>query len=264
MVWFVVFVVLLWVFSIFRTKGQAQLEEASSLQDLRTEFVERKTTGACAFYVAANSVALAQAENGKTWAFRDGESEGIELNYDTLLGAEVLEDGSTVVQASRGRQLGAAAVGGMIAGNVGALIGGLGAKQKSRTTVSSVTLRLTLANFQTPLFDLIVMNSWTGPVNVDGWAYKKAAADSAEWCARMEIAMRQPADFVQLEESTVAPIVVEDRVGELQKVELPVLATVAPIVADRVGELQKWVALKEAGHIDDTEFLAQKKRILES
>ena len=64
----------------------------------------------------------------KKVAFIDGEKYRI-YNYRDILSSEVLIDGNEVVKTSRTSQIGGALVGGILAGGVGAIIGGLSAEQ---------------------------------------------------------------------------------------------------------------------------------------
>jgi len=86
--------------------------------------------------VDENAKKLCIAEVSET----NGSSEV--YDYKDILESEIIEDGQTVTKTSRSGQIGGAIVGSLVAGGVGAIIGGLSAKQTSNNEVNRVDLKI--------------------------------------------------------------------------------------------------------------------------
>ncbi|ELK47524.1 SHOCT domain-containing protein [Halobacillus sp. BAB-2008] len=79
-----------------------------------------------------------------------GDYELFQLDYQDIMEAEVKIDGETITKTSRGSQLAGAALGGLLAGGAGAVIGGLSGGTKSSDKVQSVQLHVVINNTQHP------------------------------------------------------------------------------------------------------------------
>jgi len=95
--------------------------------------------------VDENAKKLCIAEVSET----NGSSEV--YDYKDILESEIIEDGQTVTKTSRSGQIGGAIVGSLVAGGVGAIIGGLSAKQTSNNEVNRVDLKIIANNTKNPL-----------------------------------------------------------------------------------------------------------------
>lgn len=71
--------------------------------------------------------------------------------FSSLLESEVVEDGITVTKTARGSQLAGAAIGGVLAGGTGAVIGGLSGTKEGVEVVSSVDLKLLFNDMENPV-----------------------------------------------------------------------------------------------------------------
>lgn len=233
--WIVIFAALGWFINYSINKAKQKSANEADLEERQESFLVSQDVDFYFRVVAKNGYTLIQASDGRAWYFNPDSSDGHELRSDNLLAAEVLEDGEAVTQAHRGRQIGGAMVGGLVAGSVGALIGGLGAKQKTRNKVSSISLKLTIRNASAPIVELVFF-AWPGGMDV-GPLSNKAYNMASEWCARMEIVMREDI-------SAASP--------------QPVAST------SNAEQLAKWASLLESGHITASEFDEQKRKLLES
>jgi len=232
--WIVISAALGWFVNYSINKAKQKATNDADLEDRQESFLASQNVDHYFRVVAKNGYTLIQASDGRAWYFDPDSSDGYELRSDNLLAAEVLEDGETVTHAHRGRQIGGAMVGGLVAGSVGALIGGLGAKQKTRNKISSISLRLTIRNASAPIVELVFF-AWPGGMDV-GPLSNKANDMASEWCARMEIVMREDVST-----------------------ESPKLAA----STSNAEQLEKWAALLESGHITASEFDDQKRKLLE-
>lgn len=72
--------------------------------------------------------------------------------YKDILAVEILEDGVTVNETSRTSQLGGALIGGVLAGGVGAVIGGLSGKSSSSSEITSVDMKIIFNDTKNPYY----------------------------------------------------------------------------------------------------------------
>lgn len=103
-------------------------------------------------------------------------------DYNDILESEVITDGVTVTKTSRSSQIGRAILGGIIAGGVGTIVGGLSGKTNSKDTVSSINLRLFLNDTSHPyeIFNFLERRS---PIDKNKPYYHKANDDVMQWHA---------------------------------------------------------------------------------
>jgi hypothetical protein len=73
---------------------------------------------------------------------------------DDIIEYELLEDGITVTSGGLGR----AAVGGVLLGGVGAIVGGVTGKKKSRSEIENFKIKLTLNDFNNPTVYIELLN----------------------------------------------------------------------------------------------------------
>jgi hypothetical protein len=96
-------------------------------------------------------------ENKKKVSFIDGVRFRV-YNYRDILSSEVLIDGNEVIKTSRTSQIGGALIGGILAGGVGAIIGGLSADQTKESKVSKVDVLIVVNDTRNPTFVLNFFN----------------------------------------------------------------------------------------------------------
>ncbi len=75
-------------------------------------------------------------------------------NCDDIIEYELLEDGISVTSGGLGR----AAAGGILFGGVGAIVGGVTGKKKTRAKIENFRIKLTLNNFQNPTVYIDLLN----------------------------------------------------------------------------------------------------------
>jgi hypothetical protein len=76
-------------------------------------------------------------------------------NYNDLLGVELIENGETLTKSLRGSQIAGAAVGGLLLGGAGAIIGGLSGKKETIKLINNIEIKLTLNDTEKPIFDFV-------------------------------------------------------------------------------------------------------------
>lgn len=73
------------------------------------------------------------------------------IPFTDLIGVELIQDGSTINHTQRGSQITGAVVGGIVAGGVGAVIGGLSGSTKTTENIHEIYLRLVVNDKMNPV-----------------------------------------------------------------------------------------------------------------
>lgn len=205
---------------------------------------------------AVDGHVLGQGSKGQAYLFRPSYTSGMALDHTSVIGVEVVEDGITVTPAGRGRQVGSAIVGGAVAGGTGAVIGGLGTSKTSREHVNKIHVRLSLDNARFSLIEITFLNAPGNGLPKNNPSYLKARTDAFGWCAKIESAIR--ASSQNVEQQSTAPSGSPSTISTQRTQE----ALSPSSDNDVLGKLERLVKMKEAGHLNDSEFEAQKRIIL--
>lgn len=102
------------------------------------------------------------------------------FDYDDILQTEVIEDDVTITKTSRSGQLGGALVGGLLAGGVGAIVGGLGASTTSSSLVKKLQLQIVVNNTQKTFYRIPFFSS-KHALPKTNFQYKKALDNILHW-----------------------------------------------------------------------------------
>lgn len=173
-------------------------------------------------------------ENRKEWYIPDGfagKAKNPRIHrFDEILGYELLEDGDSITKGGLGR----AVAGGLLFGGVGAVVGGVTGKKKTKNTCTSLRVKITLNDItmSTEYINLIASET-----KKNGILYKTCEAQAQEIVSILQVIC----------ESCKAP----------QGIEYKVEPTLS--AAD---EIMKFKQLLDAGVITQEEFEAQKKQLL--
>ncbi len=110
------------------------------------------------------------------------------VTYKQILGSELFEDGESITKASRMSQLAGVAVGGVLLGGVGAIIGGLSGRRVEERRVKSIKLRLVVDDSTNPMHEVCFLAE---DVARSETIYKRADEAAREWQARMEVLIKR-------------------------------------------------------------------------
>lgn len=99
-------------------------------------------------------------------------SENRVYSYHDILKSEILTDGSSVTSTNRASQLGGALLGGLLAGGVGALIGGLSGSTTSRDKVKKIELNIIVNDTVNPVYKIAFLDSEFSTYLKDSQEYK--------------------------------------------------------------------------------------------
>lgn len=105
-----------------------------------------------------------------------------------IFSVEIIEDGDCITSTSRGSQVAGLAIGGVLLGGVGAVVGGLSGKKKESKKVSQVDLNVTLNNLSNPVntISLLALPSFK-----TSEPYKIAIKSAKKWEAIIAILIKR-------------------------------------------------------------------------
>ncbi|MGD6876765.1 hypothetical protein [Bacillus infantis] len=123
----------------------------------------------------------------------------ISLPSSKIIEAEIIVDNHTIHKTVRGQQILNTAVGGVLFGSVGALIGGLTADKLKQEKIKSVDLKILTEDVNSPVHKLNFLKNIdpnTGEVIKDGYVkdsseVRAALGNIEKWHGIMEIIIRQ-------------------------------------------------------------------------
>lgn len=162
------------------------------------------------------------------------------MGFKNVLETRIVENGVTVTKTSRTSQIGGAALGGLLAGNVGAMIGGLSGKKTSENEVNKLELIIIVNTFSDPVIKIPFFDVRSSVKKTDK-TYRTALNDIQKWNAILGTLI-QTAD--------------NDDIKTQQQ-------TNANAASNSLSdEINKLVDLKNNNHITDEEFKAYKEKLL--
>ena len=184
----------------------------------------------CTFYVGADDV------NDKIYCFSG--TSGLFFSYEDIVIAEIIVDGK-VTETKKSASLGGTIVGGVVAGSIGAVIGGTNmATATSAEHVSIIKVHVLLRNSSANSFDIVCYDGG-GAIKTTSPLYKYAYANAQNAFDILRVAI----DKVQMENT------------KSSKIEMS-----AP--KSNIQELKELAVLKQQGLITDEEFAAMKAKVI--
>ncbi|MDM5112793.1 SHOCT domain-containing protein [Aeromonas salmonicida] len=122
--------------------------------------------------------------------YRDGHRNVRKvIQGDKIIGVKVVEStGVTHTKTKGGSQLGRAVLGGVMLGGVGALLGGLSAKQQSTGTVAGIEVLITTRE---PGWPLVTITTLAGEYPANSGVVVQGRRAAEVWAARIEELIRQ-------------------------------------------------------------------------
>lgn len=113
------------------------------------------------------------------------------IPYAMVLSSEICEDGTTLSKTNRGSQLAGAAVGGVLLGGLGAIVGGLSGSSRTVETVRKLELVVTVNDAANPMRRLVFLEGTETKRN--SMLYKLVSDAAQEWHARISVAVHNGA-----------------------------------------------------------------------
>ena len=116
----------------------------------------------------------------------------------SIVSCEILEDDIQLAYANRGSQLTGVAIGGILLGGVGAVIGGLSGSRRTVNKVKRIVMRFVTDDFETPNHDIVFLDAMLDQNAVERGSstYKETLEIAELWHSRVR-AMMKAADRAQ-------------------------------------------------------------------
>ena len=220
-------------------KNERSASLKSKLSEIENFTVTKQIEGIKALYVFAIddiNHKIAYIEENKQFVFL----------YSDIIGVELIEDGDVISKKSTTRTVSGAIIGGVLAGGVGAIVGGLSGNSTNKSKVSSLYVKILLRNLDNPSLLISCFDSKT--MTVEG---KK----SIETEGKIESYIYQEGKRTANEIKDLISIIIDktdnntDDKNNQSKFSM-------------TDELLKLNDLKEKGILTEDEFLTQKSKIL--
>ncbi|MCC6678177.1 MAG: SHOCT domain-containing protein [Phycisphaerales bacterium] len=157
------------------------------------------------------------------------------LPASEIVTVEIMADDTSLVRTNRDSQVAGAAIGGLLLGPIGLLIGGVTGSKRSEARVKRLVLRIVTTNFANPHHDVLLYKSVSSKGDLKS-SLKQSMRVAETWHSRVTVLIRGAATNVP-----------------------PTRGTDGVSVADEVRKLD---ALRREGILTDREFINQKKRLL--
>lgn len=161
------------------------------------------------------------------------------VNADQIVSVEVMADDSALVKTNRGSQVAGAAVGAVLLGPVGLLLGGLTGSKRTENRIKRIRLRIVTNDFNYPTHDILLYQS---------------ASNKGD--TRDSILLREPLAIAERWHGRVTSLI-----HQVAAAHSSGPASGVGIVAD---ELRKLADLRDEGLLTPEEFAAQKRLLLGS
>lgn len=165
-------------------------------------------------------------------------------DYKDILESEVIIDGETITKTSRSSQLGGAILGGILAGGVGAVIGGLSGKTASKEKVKTIQLKVIVNDTKKPLQIITFLNE-TNSIDRNNQKFIKANKEVIHWHSLFKVII----DMADKEEKSNQ--VIQNNINNSSSQSF-----------NTADEIRKLHDLLKEGIITQEEFNLQKKKII--
>jgi len=121
---------------------------------------------------------------------RDGDT-AVAFPVKSVLAAEVFEDGESIIRSSRVSQAAGAAIGGLVFGGAGAVVGALSGSKTSSTHARQLDLRLLVDDVSNPNFDVRFL---AFPMSKKRREYADASKSVRHWQGVIKVMMERVRD----------------------------------------------------------------------
>lgn len=167
------------------------------------------------------------------------------LDYSDLISVSIETDGKMISQKSTMRTIVGAAIGGVVMGSAGAIVGGLSGNTHIGQAVRCVSVKFTIRDTSLPTFDVVLFNKLgvVKPSDPDYYQVNSALSVANKIIALATVVIDEVDSYEK------------DKNTEHSK------SIITNSIAD---ELLKLIALKDKGILTEEEFNIQKQRLLQN
>ena len=107
------------------------------------------------------------------------------INFEDLISVETRINDMSLHQTKRGSQIVGGAIGGLLLGPAGLLVGALSGKKTSIQKITKISIKITISDINKPFFELIFYDG--DPIESDGFIHKGLSKQADEWIARLSV-----------------------------------------------------------------------------
>ncbi|MBP2444005.1 hypothetical protein [Rhizobium leguminosarum] len=129
-----------------KQKATARQKGRLSSSDFNADVIHGSTFG---------HLGVAIDGNNRKFAILNGEQAPKVLDFSQLTAVEVYRDGQSISKTNRGSQVAGAAVGALLLGPAGLLLGGLTGSKKAVDTIKKLSLLVYVSDFVTPVYEIV-------------------------------------------------------------------------------------------------------------
>lgn len=182
----------------------------------------------------SNTYAIAVDDTSHRFCIARSSSQQV-YDFKDLLEVELIENGESLIKTSRGSQILGVAVGGVLLGGVGAVIGGLSGKKNTSHIINNIELKLTLKDSKISIFSFVFFKRVNKEDSPQIYVHR-----SHKWHSIMKAIITQTERNIQEE---------ENKIQDDNSLSIP-------------DEILKFKKLKDDGIITEEEFNNQKSKLL--
>jgi cell division protein FtsI/penicillin-binding protein 2 len=146
------------------------------------KFIDRRRRNAMALNLSERAIYLITEVNSSLQTEK--------YHYKDILQVEILEDSLSTTSTSRAGVAGRALLGGIIAGGVGAIVGGLSAKQVHRQSVQKIELQIVVNDPISPVRRVEMVHFYKA-AETNSADYITSKNKAIEWFKTLEVLMHQ-------------------------------------------------------------------------
>lgn len=178
-------------------------------------------------------------------------NESTRYSFADILQCEIIEDGRTTVKKSTSGTIGRALLGGLLAGGVGAIIGGSTSSSKIQEKINRISVRIIVNDPNHPSWEIFYLNSIFGEQK-GSYLYNRAMTSTRNVHAMLS-------GFIQIGEQMRE---LKTQVAAQQVIQQSSILEPAKQQISVADELMKLKSLLDSAIITQNEFDSQKKKIL--
>lgn len=168
-------------------QGVGGMMERKSVKNGFEPFLQQQNINRYEYeYTAGNEYIIHDKTHDMFWVYDGGH---VGRQYGSITNVELVIDDTVAYKRSMSSTVGRAVVGGVLAGGVGAIIGGITGKQNGKKIVHRVELILSFSTPQNPYRKVTFLNEEQG-VDIYSDTYKRAEQSGLYWSNLISSYMR--------------------------------------------------------------------------
>ena len=174
-------------------KGKQQINEQIGRQDKLNSLIKDNVLEKSKTYINndfTKAIVLDEINN-KIHLFNINNYQCFSYDFKNIIKSEVIIDNNTVISTKRGTQILGTAVGGMIAGVPGMIIGALSSEKITSQKVKNIDLKLTLNDMNDPIFIINFLSPSNKGFIKDSPQVKNALTSLDRWQGYFNVILKQ-------------------------------------------------------------------------